>query len=469
MKMKKLVAMIIALAMVFTCLPAMAFADEKNDQIAKTEAEVDQQLLDYQAVIMDLVKDQDLLDLYNFVSAEVDKWKEVVDFYVNAVMTGDLDAVLEYAAQLDGYMREVNKYVQAFIDDPEVQAALDEVIKAYDELEKFYEENKDQIPQNEEELTAMLEELQAELEKAIQDLYDSVDKEAVAAAIEEFIAEAEAAAQAWAAEQGITEEMIDEFLAMAEELAALAEEVAADPEAALNDLIEQAKAAFEENKDAIEEALLEMAAEAAEAAYSALENGEFDDALAALGTDKETVQAILDEIANYAVGALLFGETYTDLQNEVVDLYTQLWDMEAQLEEAKAASDDMSAYYEEQIANYKNAIKVLKGKPVLKKVKAKKGKKVQAQFKGLKKTKVLYYQVQIGKKKYTVKKATTTNKLVKSKFLKNKKLKKGKKVAVKVRACYQFEYRVKAADPTVVKKTAKFWSKWSKAKKVKVK
>ena len=102
----------------------------------------------------------------------------------------------------------------------------------------------------------------------------------------------------------------------------------------------------------------------------------------------------------------------------------------------------------------------MKAKPTMKKAKAKKGKKVQARFKGIKKAKVTKYQVMIGKKKFWVKKATTTNKLVKSKFLKNKKLKKGKKAPVKVRAQFTFKHNGK---------TQKYWSKWSKVKKVKVK
>ena len=154
------------------------------------------------------------------------------------------------------------------------------------------------------------------------------------------------------------------------------------------------------------------------------------------------------------------------LEAEVDDLSAALMDLMEEYRLLQAANEQLQndnaalqADVDEFNALWANAMKLKKAKPAIKKPKAKK-KKVTVKWKKFTKAEATGYQISWKDGKKTKMKKVKGAAKVKAVTKKIKKIKKGKKTTVKVRAYYTMKYAGKSHT---------FYSKWSKAKKVKVK
>ena len=425
--MKKVLAIVLSVAMLISCMPMMAFAEAPTpEQKAESREEVDDRISNINKAILDYLTDQKTIDFYREVSKNLDEIIETVEYYhhdvvdliVDQLEEGNTEAIEQYAKNLDELISKLNELVDEFTGREDVQEKIEEVIAKAEEIKKYIEEKGyDQISIDD--LKEMAEDLANELIDAIA----SIDRAAVEDAINELINKA--------IEEGlIDEETIDEIL----------------------DSIEEALDYIDEYKGLSPEEVLDKM----------LEDGVFDPVLEAMGMDPEELEAIIEtvqviaenidpeemlqDLMTYAVYAGLLGYNFQDALDEI-----------AQLTEDADSKDEI-------INKFINGYKLMKKKPAIKKAKAKKGKKIQVTFKGMKGLEATKYQVQAKAKKAKTRKATVkiTKKNNKKKTFKTtvKKLKKGKKYSVKVRATYSFKYKGK---------TYTFNSKWSKAKKAKVK
>lgn len=417
--------------------------------------------------ILELVKNQDLIAAYWKVSEFIDEYKDLVDLIVEQLeATGagiTPEALKEYTDQLDEYIKAMNRYVKEFEDMPEVQDAIERAIKAAEDLKALLEEHGYEIDSLDDILPA-IEKAQAELQNALEDLIATIDEEMIQEALEAL---KEKAAE-WAADAGYNEEDIQKMLDQIAELQAIIEEYAKlTPSEAVDKLIEEATALIADNLDAI----TDLANEAIDKAVEQWNEGAFDEYLEQLGTSREAIEDLIEDLTAYAIGYFIFDESYIGLQEQLMDALDQIANMEADLQlykelwesaekELKEANAE-KAQKDKITKKFINGYKVMKAKPKMIKVKALKKRKAKVTFRGLKKLQATKYQInyKTGKKakNKTVKKATKTNKKINATLTK---LKKGKKYTVKVRATYQFKY---------AGKTYKFNSKWSKAKKIKAK
>jgi DNA repair exonuclease SbcCD ATPase subunit len=258
----------------------------------------------------------------------------------------------------------------------------------------------------------------------------------------------------------------DAIKALVEELKALTamakEAVEAKISKATAKVIEEAKAAIEASMDIIMPYVMGQMS----ALVDKLEAGDFDKYLEPLGITGDQ----LVKIAENLIDALLSDKSVAEMQEEIEFLTIAQKELSDKLdtttaenaalkEEVKKANkkaDDVAAAFEKA---WSNAKKLEAKKVTIKKAKYKK-KKVTVTWKKFKGAKINGYQVswKVGKKAWkskTVKGASKT----KAKTSKIK-AKKNTKIKVKVRAYYTMKYKGK---------TQKFYSKWSKVKKVKVK
>lgn len=556
--MKKLVAIIMALTMLISCIPMMAFADEAEPvHTHDREEKAELFIRDLNKFIREEMAQSDFLDFYVLLSENVDEWKPRVDDLVAALQSSDPAKIKEALLAFGDYTQYIRDYVDKF-DDPELKAAAERVLAEFDELDKFLEAHgydidqyvPEKLDEFEEKINAAYvdfvalvnaeflheayhflkdkafaiarecgadEALLAKLENQFDVVEDHLRKyagmtpeEAYEALLEDVCAQLQVFYEECLAdkveelkkileENGITKENLEKVAELIKEIYKVIEEykdmfdeykdMFADltPDEIMEKLIEEAQALIEEYQDEIIEAAMELADQMLEK----LENGDFDEYLAPLGlTGQELEDLVLDIVAFTVFEAQ--GGSFVEQQ-------LQLLELEMELEEALAEKADLEDLVEElqgvireyelkteedflQIEQLKkdlaqalagesekdeiikkfiNGYKVTTKKPTLKSVKNKKKKKAVVKFKGLKGAEVVKYQIsyKTGKKtkKKTYKKATTSAKKLKYTL---KKLKKGKKYTVKVRAIYSFKYEGK---------TYKFNSKWSKAKKVKIK
>jgi len=549
--MKKLVAIIMALTMLISCIPMMAFADEAEPvHTTDREEKAESFVKDLNRFVREEMAQSDFLDFYLLLSENVDKWQPKVDALVKALQSADPEEIKKALDEFGDYTQFIREYADKF-DDPELKAAAERVLAEFDELDKFLEAHgydidqyvPEKLDEFEEKITAAFndlvaianadflhdayhyvkdkafaiarecgadEALLAKLENQFDVVEDHLRKyagmtpeEAYEALLEDACAQLQKFYEEYLAdkveelkkileENGITKENLEKVAELIKEIYEVIEEYKdmfddLTPDEIMEKLIEEAQALIEEYQDEIIEAAMELADQMLEK----LENGDFDEYLAPLGlTGQELEDLVLDIVAFTMFEAQ--GGSFIEQQ-------LQLLELEMELEEALAEKADLEDLVEElqgvireyelkteedflQIEQLKkdlaqalagesekdeiikkfiNGYKVTTKKPALKKVKNKKKKKAIVKFKGLKGAEVVKYQIsyKTGKKtkKKTYKKATTSAKNLKYTL---KKLKKGKKYTVKVRAIYSFKYEGK---------TYKFNSKWSKAKKVKIK
>lgn len=451
--MKKLIAIVMSLAMIVTCMPIMAFAEVNVDEEG---SKIDEQVKPYNQTIIDYVSDQDLVELYKTYSPIVREYMDTADkiveqiellkeYGIDAEVTPDLK---EYTDLLDGYIAELNKLIKEYADKPEIAEALNNAQKALEDLKQALED---------EEIDS-IDDLVARAQEELDKLLATLDEEMIQEALDELIEQA----KAWAKDAGFTDEDIEDLFEQLEAIQAIIAEYAdMTPSEAIDALIEQAKELVADNAEELEALALEAIGEI----FEKFEDGEYDEYIEQLGLDPQTVKEVFNDLINYAFGYALLGESYTDLQDKLMDAEMALWEKEMdidtlkdQLKEVKASDKKKGEF----LKKFVNGYKVTKAKPKMVKVKNLKKKKIKVTFKGLKKLEATKYQIQAKAKKAKVKKAVLKKKTVSAKKLNKtlKKLKKGKKYTVKVRAYYQFKYNGK---------TYKFWSKWSKAKKVKIK
>ena len=193
-----------------------------------------------------------------------------------------------------------------------------------------------------------------------------------------------------------------------------------------------------------------------------LEAGDFDKYLEPLGiTGKQLV-----DIAENLIDALLSDKTVSEMQEEIEVLSAAQQQLSDKLDVAQsenaALKDEVKKNADEKAAfqkDWNNAKKVEAKKVVAKKAKYSK-KKVTVTWKKFKAGKINGYEVswKVGKKAWKTKNVKGANK-TKAKTGKIK-AKKKTKIKVKVRSYFTMKY---------AGKTQKFFSKWSKVKKVKVK
>ena len=328
------------------------------------------------------------------------------------------------------------------------------------------------------ELNAALADAQATMDAAL-DALDGVLETELAEQVQAFIG----AANEWADAQGIDINTLDALLAQADALAALIDEYKdMEPSEIIDALIEEAKAAYEANADAIAEAIQKTVDAAIAQVADMYANGELDQVMdtamevmaAATGFDKADIQALAEDFIAYATNGESFQDVsaardalvaekdalasqLTDLQADLAALTAKNADLEAQLAASKALAAKKAKANKAFTKKWNNAMKIKKAKPAIKKPTSKK-KKVTVKWKKFKKATATGFQIsyKVGKKKAKFKKVKGAKKV---KAI-TKKLKKGKKVTVKVRAYYVMKHNGKSHT---------FYSKWSKAKKIKVK
>ena len=464
---------------------------EKDDGVPAIAEEMVKKI---QELVLKYATDENVIAAYDTALKYFDEYRALVDVVVDGLRTGDTSKLAEYGEMLDEYIKLGNKYAVEFQKMPEVKEALEKTVEKAKELrdllKKYGIEKPEDVCDKIDEIKAEIEKAQADFEAALEEFINVTAKEL----LEEAAKELEKQAKEWAKDAGFTDEDIEQFMEMAKALQALLEEYKGlTPDEALDKAIADVKKAIEDNADLLTELAMEQLA----ALQEKWDNGDFDEYLEQAGLDRAQVEYIVKEIMAYVQG-VSEGNTYQELQKQLEEAgkeleekaaeIAELQDTIAALEQAKkeaeeklaetekalqeekektAASEEQIKKLEEQAAKdaadlskYENALKVMKAKPKMKSVKNKKGKKALVKFKGLKKLKATKYQVsyKAGKtKKKVLKKKTSSAKNLK---LTLKKLKKGKKYTVKVRAAYTFKY--KGQKYTV-------YSKWSKAKKVKIK
>ena len=470
---KRILAVVMALTMAVAFMPVMSFAayDNSKDGADQAAQDADQYITEYQTeaveAVAELIKGLDLDD----INDQVDFWQGYLMTIAKLVQAGNAEGLAEQAAVLDEYIKVANNFLKDYAYSEETQKCLQDFIAKAEELKALLEENGIDVPENQDEWQALIDEAVAALDDAIAALQEALQGD-VQAQLEELIAEAIENAKAWAEEEGIID-ALDEFLAEAEWFQELKDlyEALGSPES-LDELIEAAQQMLEDNADVIQEAVEALVADAIAQAQDMWNNGEFDEYIESLGTTRADVEAIVTEILNYAMG-LANGETYTDLMEqrdaleaEVDDQSAALMDLMEQYKLLQAANEQLQndnaalqADVDEFNALWANAMKLTKAKPAIKKPKAKK-KKVTVKWKKFKKAKATGYQISWKDGKKTKMKKVKGAAKVKAVTKKIKKIKKGKKTTVKVRAYYTMKYAGKSYT---------FYSKWSKAKKVKVK
>jgi len=470
---KRILAVVMALTMAVAFMPVMSFAayDNSKDGADQAAQDADQYIKDYQTEAVEAVAELvEGLDL-EYIDGQIDFWQEYLMTIAKLVQAGNAEGLAEQAAVLDEYIKVANNFLKDYAYSEETQKCLQDFIAKAEDLKALLEENGIDVPENQDEWQALIDEATAALNEAIAALQEALQGD-VQAQLEELIAEAIENAKAWAEEEGLMD-ALDEFLAEAEWFQDLQDlyEALGSPES-LDELVEAAQQMLEDNADVIQEAVEALVADAIAQAQDMWNNGEFDEYIESLGTTRADVEAIVTEILNYAMG-LANGETYTDLMEqrdaleaEVDDLSAALMDLMEEYRLLQAANEQLQndnaalqADVDEFNALWANAMKLKKAKPAIKKPKAKK-KKVTVKWKKFTKAEATGYQISWKDGKKTKMKKVKGAAKVKAVTKKIKKIKKGKKTTVKVRAYYTMKYAGKSHT---------FYSKWSKAKKVKVK
>lgn len=471
--MKRLVAIVMSLTMILSCIPMMAFADAEEEKVGDKElVEVDEQIKKVNEFILEYASDQKVIDAYRTVTGYIDTYRPLVDAIVDAFEQGYLypEDLQPYCEMLDDYIKELNKYVQEFKDQSKVQEALENALAKAKEMKAFLEENgvnfEDGLSEEDfeqikaladdklDEFMEQFEAKKAELEKALQELFDSITLEAIQDALDGVIEKA----KEWAVEAGIDEATIDEFIQNLEDLRDLINDYVEDykdmtPSEILDKVVEELTEILEDYKDELIDEALEIATQLLED----VDNGVYDDLFARMGLDPQIVKNIVNDLPMLAL-TYAFGGSVNDMFEQVFDLQWQVEDLKGLNKELKAQNTKLKNF----LKKFINGYKVQKAKPKMLKAKNLKKRKVKVTFRGLKKLEATRYQIQAKAKKAKTKKALLKKKTKTAKKLTKtiKKFKKGKKYTVKVRAYYQFKYNGK---------TYKFWSKWSKGKKVKIK
>jgi hypothetical protein len=512
---KRAIAILLALAMMVTFMPTMAFADagdvnqdikdwHSNEDVDKYISERNHEIIEWAKVLSEFLRQY---------SKEIDYYQKLVNKLFDAAQEGKFYEFKEYTDMLDDLIGQGNKLAEYLADKPEVQAQVEEFIKAAKLVQAQvakYGELEDMTP---EQAKAQLEILNKQLMEAVQNMdlsYQAVMGYLAKDFTEELNAfVANAKAQIAAQDLGDnTKELLYWFLDEAVELYALGVEQQAfvvefqhqlvafqkiakqyhdkaveiydeQYEKAVefyNEHIDEINAAYAVAKDVFEEisktttddidAMVQAAMAELMEKYEA---GELDFIFEELGTTREEVEKIIEDIMNIVIGYSL-GYTYTDLLNENEALMAQcdeLQDKAIQLQEQLAMlTDDLAkvkANYKAFVKKANNAMKVVAKKVTLKSKATKAGKKkITVKWKKLKGATLTKYQVyykQKGKKaKKVYAKKSATKKVI-------KKLKKGKTYTVKVRGVYKYTYT--NADGKKITKTK--YTRWSKSKKVKVK
>ena len=137
--MKKLVAIIMALTMLISCIPMMAFADEAEPvHTHDREEKAELFIRDLNKFIREEMAQSDFLDFYVLLSENVNEWKPRVDDLVAALQSSDPAKFKEALLAFGDYTQYIRDYVDKF-DDPEIKAAAERVLAEFDELDKFLE------------------------------------------------------------------------------------------------------------------------------------------------------------------------------------------------------------------------------------------------------------------------------------------------------------------------------------------
>lgn len=445
---KKVLAIVMSLAMAVAFMPTFAFAAPNpggpGDGLSEEEiiAEVDGKSADVLAnldVLNDfLIAQLASLDYAAALNATNDFFEAYGD-YVGVALTAwyklaeagdDVEAKTEILEDLEDYiagiLEEFDAYQDAiaYLDMPEVKIALAGVYDALEALNELLEN-----PETTEDAIAAA---QAKVEEAMAALQEAI-AEATIDEVFEYLEEAIAAARDFVENNpdldDDTKAALQDAIDAAEAILAKAEEYADDPQSLVDDIATIIEREYQ--------MLSEMWV-----------TGQFDEILAEYGIDGEALRDLIEDVMAYAEG-YLNGEGYRDLQDEVQTLKEDLFVAEEEL--LMAAVD---------LANFQNgyALSQTKVKLAKKATKAKK-RKVTVKWAGLgEDMAVTKFQVsyKVGKKKAKVVDVANDQLSLKIK----KKFKKGKKVTVKVRAVFEFDFDGQ---------TYTFNSKWSKAKKVKVK
>ncbi len=428
------------------------------------ESNVPEQIKRLNELILEYATNEDVLAVYDKIFENYDKYRELADEIVKALKEGDTDLLKEYCSILDEYINAEDEFGKNLWDKPEVQEALDKVADAADVLKELL---KEEGIENPEDLKRRIEEATKDLDSALAELDNLLEKEIVKEAIDKLTEEA----KAWAKDNGFKDEDIDKFIEQAKAAREIIEEYKGlDRSEIMDKMVEDLEKVLNENAEAIQEFALTQLGKV----YENIQNGEYDELFEKMGLTRDQVNDVINEAVAYGTG-LIEGNTYSKLSEELTnykdvllihdvnnpeDLKKFITNLEKRAEtaEKKAADADKT---KADLTKYTNIIKIMNAKPAMKSVKNKKGKKAVVKFKGLKNLPVSYYQVsyKVGKKTKTktYKKATKSDVALKYTL---KKLKKGKKYKVKVRAVYKFK---------LDGKNYKVTSKWSKAKKVKIK
>ena len=369
-----------------------------------------------------------------------------------------LEAAKEKAAALVAQAQET----AALLISKSKEAAAEWIVQAKDKAAETIANAKEAALVFIENAPELFELLKAQVADAITNLKTKAEESAIADALKAFIAKA----QAWAKNEGLDPESIMELVRESEELQSIlkAYEEAGTP-AALKELTEQAKAVFLNNAGKIAGII-----KGEIAVLNNISDKVIAPILKRFGTSKEdiekkleSVKRLIEDIIAYGIG-LATGQSYTNLVERAFAAEAETTALQIETELAKLENTTLTAAlaYETtkntaDAAVYKNTIKVLNGKPAIKKVVTKAGKKFAVKWKAIKKATINFYQVAIGNQFVKVNaktlKLTHQNKAVK-KILKQ--IKPGTKVKVTVRAAYK-----------VGKKT--YYSRWAKASKVVIK
>jgi len=474
--MKRLLAVLMSAMLIIGCVPMMAFADttelppelpqpgdapreggspgsvDPNHEDVLRDA--DGQIRDLTLGVKRFVTSREFIDMYDKVSELVDGYKPLVDDFVNELRaekgpeadpdgTKDIDY---YGKMVDAYIRDLNNILVDYQKDDNTKEKLEqardklvEVGKVIDEYDLNDRETYDKGLDN---VISAFREAQDDMVYAV---YEDVVEDSLRGLI------SEARDLAGNMNDGLTKDVISSFLDQSDSYMAIAQDIASKEKSfgdAKDDILDVLK-------DQAWKLIEDNAEEIAGYAIGIMENwdsGKYDKYIEKLGLDPKFVKDFINDFSNYIIG-YMFGASYQYLEKEnekINDKYIRALDKIDMLKEAKSDNKKLI-----------NALKVIKKKPALKKVKAKGGRKVQVSFKGLKGAKAVGYQIsyKTGKKAKTKTyyKMTSSAKSLKYTL---KKLSKGKTYTVKVRAIYEFDYNYG--------KLYKAVSKWSKAKKVKV-
>ena len=438
---KRVLAIVMSVAMVVAFMPVFAFADASNyDDPAARDAEVSS----VNAEILDYIANLDLSE-YN---ETIDDIQALVNAILDAVQTGDTETIAKLGAELDPYIQELNKYLDAFYGENEgdIQKAmkdLEEACKTLDDL-CAYLDTGEMTPELEAQINDAVEAVKAalaDLEEAFGDeiaalLKDATD--ALKALLEEYGSDyLDADTMAFIEDLLEQASTVDGLIALAEEY--LTEENLAAAQEAIEALIADAQGALDEAVAYLENEVLPAVIDQV---LEAWENGEFDEYLAQAGIDREELERFVEDVMAYIEG-YANGDSYLALKEQI-----------AILEDALAAMEDQKAADDELIKQLKNALALTAAKPAVSKAKGKK-KKMIVTYKPLDPAaaEATGYEISYKKGKKTKTYEVTDLSQTKVKI----KAKKGK-YKVKVRAAYQGSLLDQV-----------YYSKWSKAKKVKVK